>query len=247
MAIIYQREGGTVTSHYIIHACNQRMWYVKDFLIPSMLEQGIPQGNIWVYQDKNGIGNLRAWIDSSNRIVNMCRERRIKSVWHLQDDICISRTFAHDTNIYDLFGDDETIVCGFTCAYDKMPEAGNFEVHENKMWYSFPCIKIPTYILDAFVNWANLNLWQSQYFRGWVNKNKGDDLIFREWLIDNFPCTKVQNLAPNLVNHIDDLIGGTICNKQRDTKKSTRSIFWEDDELIKELEERLNEYKLSGT
>lgn len=234
-------------AYYIIHACNQRMWYVKDFLIPSMLEQGIPQSNILVYQDRNGIGNLRAWVDSCNKLVGMCKKQHIDAVWHLQDDICVSRDFKERTELIDLWGKDSEIVCGFTCAYDTMPIAGRFQAYEDKMWFSFPCIKIPTDILEAFVAWANTNLWQSKYFKSWVRRNKGDDLVFREWLIDSHTETSILNLAPNLVNHIDDLIGGTVCNKQRDKEQNTRSIFWEDEELIKELENKLNEYKLSGT
>ena len=232
---------------YMIHACLNRMWYVRDFMIPSMVEQGINPDNILVYKDVNRIGNLRAFVDSSNRLVDMCKRKGIKKVWHLQDDVCISRDFKKSTEILDAWSKDDDIICGFTCAYDKMPIAGTFKVQEDRMWFSFPCIRIPTSILNAFVSWANLNLWQSQYFRNWVLKNKADDLIFREWLIDNFPCATVLNLNPNLVNHVDDLIGGTVCNKQRDKEQNTRSIYWTDDSVIEELEKKLNEYKLPST
>ena len=95
------------------------------------------------------------------------------------------------------------------------------------MWYSFPCIRIPTNVLADFSHWANLNLWQSKYFKQLIRRNNSDDLIFREWLYDNYPSTKHLNLAPNIVNHIDKYLGGSICNKQRDPEQNTMSIFWE--------------------
>ena len=227
-------------AYYLIHACNQRMWYVKEYLIPSMMLQGIPAENIFVYRDYNEIGNLRAFVDSCNRLVHKCELNSIDGIWHLQDDVIISNDFAQKTQLYD-----NGLVCGFTCAYDKKPEEGYFQLYELKMWFSFPCIRIPTYILKQFAEWANLNLWQSKYFKSWVRKNKADDMVFREWLYDNFPSTTHHNLAPNIVNHVDKYIGGTICNTQRDKDQDTMSIFWEDtgelDNLMKFLQSRKND------
>ena len=209
--------------YYLIHACNQRFWYVKEYLIPSMMMKGIPAQNIFVYRDYNEIGNLRAFIDSCNRASVQCQRKGIDGLWHLQDDVIISNDFARQTQIYD-----NGIVCGFTCNYDTKPEDGYFRLWEQKMWFSFPCIRIPTNILTDFTTWANGNLWQSKYFKANVRRNKADDLIFREWLYDNYPSMPHLNLAPNIVNHIDKYIGGTVCNKQRDLDYDTMSIFWED-------------------
>ena len=221
---------------YLIHTCNNRLWYVKDFLIPSMLEQGIPEEDILVYQDKNCIGNLRAWVDSCNRLVKQCEEKNILGVWHLQDDVVISKTFAERTKQYD-YG----LVCGFTCSYDVDIPAGEFYYEEEMMWYSFPCIRIPTYMLKRFTEWANLNLWQSNYFKEWVVKNKADDLVFKEWVYDQreFNQCKHLNLAPNLVDHIDYMLGGTVANKQRDPNYNTRSKYWDEEDVIKDLEAKI--------
>ena len=223
---------------YMIHCCNNRFWYVRDFLIPSMLEQGINPNNIFVYRDKNKIGNLRAWVDSCNRLVAKSHELSIDGVWHLQDDVVISKEFKRQTELYD-----NGIVCGFTCCYDKEPKPGNFRLMEQVMWYSFPCIRIPTNILEAFVDWANLNLWQSKHFRSAVRRGNQDDLIFREWLYDNFPTKYHYNLDPNLVNHIDKWIGGSECNKQRSAEQDTMSAFWEDNGELDALKTALDEYK----
>lgn len=225
--------------YYLIHASNPRFWYVKEYLIPSMLTQGIPAQNIFVYRDYNEIGNLRAFVDSCNRASFQCQNKGIDGLWHLQDDIIISEDFAKQTQIYD-----NGIVCGFTCKYDDRPEEGYFKLSEQKLWYSFPCIRIPTTILTDFANWANGNLWQSKFFKLQVRRNKADDLIFREWLYDNYPMLTHYNMAPNIVNHIDIYIGGTLCNKQRDPDYDTTSIFWKDqgelDKLFKFLETHQN-------
>lgn len=220
-------------AYYLIHACNQRMWYVKRHLLPSMIAQGIDSKHIFVYQDKNGIGNLRAWVDSCNKLVSQCSKNKIDGVWHLQDDVVICKDFKERTEQYD-----SGIVCGFTCGYDTEPVAGTFRLLDEKMWYSFPCIRIPTDILEHFVCWANTNLWQSKYFKPCVTRNNADDLVFKEWLYDNYGDIEELNLAPNLVNHIDDLINGSVVNTSR--KRSTRSIFWEDDDVVEKLKQTLD-------
>ena len=50
----------TETPKYMIHACPQRMWYVTEFLVPSMLEQGIPEADITIWNDTEKRGNLAA-------------------------------------------------------------------------------------------------------------------------------------------------------------------------------------------
>lgn len=223
---------------YMIHTCEDRFWYVRDFILPSMLKQGIDGNHILVYRDKNRIGNLRAWVDSCNRLSVQARYARIKNVWHLQDDIVISKNFKKVTEEYEK----HDLVCGFTCGYDKKPEAGTFLLEERKMWYSFPCINISTELTTEFAKWANTNLWQSQHFKEAVKRNNCDDLIFREWLYDTHGKTEEINLAPNVINHVDKMIGGSMCNKQRDPNKDTMSIFWDEDDVIANLEKELKIY-----
>lgn len=230
-------------AYYMIHTYPSRFWYVRDFLLPSMVKQGIQKDHILVYNDKNCIGNLRAWVDSCNRLAYQSKAAKIKNVWHLQDDVIISKDFKKLTEQYENYD----IVCGFTCGYDNKPEAGVFKLEEHKMWYSFPCINISTALTTEFAKWANFNLWQSQHFREAVKRNNCDDLIFREWLYDNYGQIEEINLDPNIVNHIDKWLGGSICNKQRDPEKDTFSIFWEDrgelDSIKKELDKYYQKYK----
>lgn len=217
---------------YLIHACNQRLWYVRDFLLPSMINQGIEPDKILVYRDKNNIGNLRAWVDSCNRLTTV----KADGVWHLQDDIVISKDFKEKTEQYD-----NGLVCGFTCSYNVPTVAGKFKLSEEKMWFSFPCIRIPMDIIKEFTEWANKCLWQSEYFRENIMRNNADDLVFREWLYDGYPDIEELNLAPNLVNHIDYLIDGSVVNKGRN--RDTTSIFWEDNGIIEELKGAIEDYR----
>ena len=223
-------------AYYLIHTCNKRPWYVQHFLIPSMYKQGIAPDHIFVYQDKNNIGNLRAWVDSCNRISAQCERQKINGVWHLQDDVVICRDFKERTEKYD-----SGIVCGFTCAYDDTPVSGLFRMSDHKLWWSFPCIRIANWVLKEFVEWANMNLWQSQYFRANVMSNNADDLVFREWLYDNHPDLLELNLAPNLVNHIDYLIDGSTVYKARN--KDTTSIFWDDTKSLDELKNAVDVFR----
>ena len=219
-------------AYYLIHACNQRMWYVKRHLLPSLVAQGIDPKHILVYQDKNSIGNLRAWVDSCNKLVEHANKLGTDGVWHLQDDVVICKDFKERTEKYD-----SGIVCGFTCNYDVNYPIGYHTLLEEQMWFSFPCIRIPSDVLEHFVCWANVNLWQSKYFKPCIVRNNADDMVFREWLYDNYPDVKHLNLAPNLVNHIDDLINGSVVNISRNM--NTRALYWEDDEVIENLKKEL--------
>ena len=49
---------------YMIHSCNQREWYVDNFLIPSMIAQGISEDDIYKYNDTRKDGNLLAFVKS---------------------------------------------------------------------------------------------------------------------------------------------------------------------------------------
>ena len=47
------------------------------------------------------------------------------------------------------------------------------------------------------------------------------------------------NLNPNIVDHIDYLIGGTVNSSKRSMQ--IRSRFWQDEYLVEELEKKLKE------
>lgn len=45
----------------LIHACPQRMWYVYEQLVPSLIAQG---AEVEIWNDKEGKGNLKACMES---------------------------------------------------------------------------------------------------------------------------------------------------------------------------------------
>ena len=128
-------------AQYLIHAMPKRIWYVNEYLIPSMIEQGIKAEDIRVYNDEKREGNLKACM----KAYEMCEGDG--GTWHLQDDVCISSSFKALTEKYDT-----GIVCGFKSEYDGTQMPGIVPVQN--MWFSFPCIRIPNSIAREVAKWV---------------------------------------------------------------------------------------------
>jgi len=201
---------------YLIHACESRMWYVEDYLIPSLYEQGIDTVDAWV--DVNRDGNLKSCMDSF-----LDCENYGTSTWHLQDDVVISRDFAKRTQEYA-----DGIVCGFCCSMFEFSKSYG-------MWYSFPCIHIPDYIAADCAKWFYTERVQKQ-FATYVMNGKCDDEVFIHYCKANH--LEYTNLNPNLVDHVDYLIGGSLTNAQRNYK-ITRSSYFKDQDLVEDLAVKL--------
>lgn len=221
----------TIKPLYMIHTCLQREWYVNDYLIPSMLEQGIKNENIIVYVDRQKRGCLKSSIDSFTQASKMS----VDGIWHLQDDVIICKDFAKRTK--ELSSD--YTVCGFASYYDREKKWEPGDSNGLKMWYSFPCIYIPTKIIKSYVEWFNQWVWHDPQYRMWVNKNKYDDTIFRIYMENYYPNEYVLNLKPNLVDHIDYLLGGSTINERKEDKKQVRALWFDDLDLVEELEKRI--------
>ena len=209
---------------YLIHTCNSRLWYVEQYLIPSMRKQGIYKRNIKVYNDENGDGQLQSLINSYKCVKG-------KDTWHLQDDIIISSRFKEITEKYN-----EGIVCGFcNCFSQGYPGYANIY----GMWYSMPCIRIPDYIFKGFLEWIQkdeVRIRLKPYFK----ENKHDDVLLEIYLKEHYPRMRVWNIAPNIVNHIDHLIGGSILNKDRGkTTSEIMSKYWNEPDLLVDIENKL--------
>lgn len=214
---------------YMIHACQSRLWYVTEYLIPSMKEQGIEPEEIETWLDTEGKGNLISCMDSF-------RTCNGNGTWHLQDDVVICSDFAARTKEHD-----DGIVCGY--AYQKDvnrlgPRIGY--VAPEDMWWSFPCIRIPDEIAfecaEWFYNWA----YRRNEYHEYISAGKYDDYLFLEFLKLRHGDIQVLNLAPNLVDHIDYLIGGSAINRDRGTVLS-RTAFWKEPWIVDDLERKLNE------
>lgn len=219
----------------MIHTCNQRRWYVDEYLVPSMLKQGINKDDIYIYQDKDCVGNLKAFVESCkvpfivDNIID--DDESIAGTWHLQDDVIICADFKKRTEELD-----NGIVCAYTSYYDENTTPGTY--HPKDMWWSFPCIRIPNRIADNFHKWVDIYVWRDNQFGVYVRAKKYDDLIFKIFVENYYPKYEVTNLAPNLVDHVDYLLGGSLVNKQR-ADKMCRAIHFEQPQLADLLEMQL--------
>ena len=218
---------------YMIHACPDRMWYVEQFLVPSMLEQGISRSDITIWNDEEKKGNLWATMDS----FNFCGKQD-GGYWHLQDDVLLARDFAERTKVS---GND--IECGFCHALFENRDGRSVDrvgrVEARYMWSSFPCIYIPNWILADFVEWFYKKaLYRSEYVN-FIHEKKHDDSFWRDYVNEERHYDTVINIAPALVDHIDWVIGGSVINQYRGT--NCRAYHWEDEELLEELKDNLRQ------
>lgn len=219
---------------YMIHATQSRLWYVNDFLIPSMLEQGIAKEEIVVYCDHKHKGNLFSFMDS----IRWCGEHPADGTWHIQDDAILSRDFSEVTRKYD-----DGVVCGAVIKEwgPNYLKTGVQPVSE--LWFSFLCIRIPDDLAAECAYWfyTDARKRTSAKYRNRILRNKHDDDFFQFFLFEKHPNMQIRNLKPNIADHIDYMLGGSLVNKER-TKKVNRVAYWEDEDLIHKLEEDLRVY-----
>ena len=210
----------------MIHCIPERLWYVKEYLVPSLESQFISKINVWVDTDK--LGNLKACLKSFESLPD-----NNESTWHLQDDVLVSSNFASIINS-NIDGD---IICGFSSIYDKFD--GGIGTPDN-MWYSFPCIRIPNKMAREFVKWCNPATIEDRRTKMQIKCNKYDDTLFNKYLKQLHPNARVNCLIPNIVNHVDWLIGGSVTNPVRNNAANKLvSRFWDEDNLVEELEKQL--------
>ncbi len=207
----------------MIHACPQREWYVREYLVPSLLDQGITEDKIIVWVDRNQIGNLAACLASFASVADEPGE-----TWHLQDDVIVCRDFAIRAREAP-----EGVVCGFCVKrFEDAVVFGPTSVRFH--WQStFPCQKIPNEIAGEFVKWIHSEMYRpgvAQY----VQTGKKDDTLFHAFLQEMHPRMVVYNMDPHLVDHVDWLIGGSIINQGRGFV--ARSCRWPDEDIVQELQ-----------
>ena len=220
---------------YMIHSIPKRQWYVDDFIIPSMIKQGIKPEEIIVHCDTQRRGNLFSCMDA----FKFCGENPVENgTWHIQDDVILSRKFAETTRNYN-----DGVVCG-NVIKDWGPNylmVGKQPVKE--LWYSFQCIRIPDELAGECSKWffEDASKRTSSKYRTRILRNKHDDDFFQFFLFEKYPDMFITNLKPNIVDHIDYMIGGSIINSER-SRKINRVAYWEDENEIKKLEEDLLDY-----
>lgn len=214
-------------SKYVIHACEDRRWYVEDYLIPSMTAQGIDRNNITIFMDSNKRGNLFACMDCFKSMPD-----DDGSTWHLQDDILIASTFKQKTEELE---DAAPLVCGFCFRVPAYIAPEGLQPPQT-MWYSFQCIKIPNKVARECADWFFKTAQYDTKYHDFIRANKGDDSMFKIFIEQKFGTDKIAlNLKPSIVEHIDDLIGGSLINQLRKMDGPARGVYFEEPEKVELL------------
>ena len=209
---------------YLIREVPSRHWYVGGYLVPSMVKQGIKKEDILVYTDSEGEGNLQSLISAYKKF-------GVDDYWLMNDDVMISSDFAEKTQNHD----DYEVICGFAakCCHN----ADMSVTTPTNMWYSFPCIFVSKQLNAEFYVWLLEEAPTIVPDCFWFRKGCGDDALFKSFLTYKHINLKVKLLKPNIINHVDYLLGGSIVSPQR-TADST-SAYWNEPELLDKLEKKL--------
>lgn len=223
---------------YMIHSCNKRLWYVKKYLIPSMIKQGIKEENIILWNDSESWGNLSSWLKSCEYIRD--NEDITWGIWHLQDDVLICHDFKNITEeFYDI--NREMIRCGFVAdTWGRISKAYWGFQSSDHMWLSFQCIYIPNQYIVEFLEWFKYKTKVLKELQDRVATGKQDDFIFYRFMKSRHKNELVFNIKPNLVEHIDYLIGGSVASEDR-VIKINKSAYFNDNILVDNLELLLQE------
>ena len=223
---------------YMIHSCDKRLWYVNEYLIPSMKEQGIKDEDIIIWNDDKHHGNLGSYIDSYNWIIET--QDMNDGIWHLCDDVIISRDFKERS---EKAGVD--ICCGFISNISNPNEFIYTGVQPMKrVCFSSPCIYIPNRYVYGFIRWFNEEVVKKKRYYDKYLSNMFDDWFFVQYLKTRCKKHFVNNLKPSIVDHIDYLIGGTIV--QGADYPKVMAYDFRDKDLIEKLSKKLEEKYSSG-
>lgn len=216
---------------FLIHACPQRMWYVSEFLVPELKAQGAEEIEVWNDVEKKG--NLKACMESFAARTGIGDD----GTWHIQDDVLLCRDFVKRCREHD-----EGVVFGFACRNfgDRLDAYG--EVYTPDAWNSFQCVRIPDAWARECAKWVLSKAWEGESASVELPVlfvlGKGDDTFFHEFMQSRYPYEVVENLKPNLVDHIDWLVGGSSIQQWRDYL--ARAEFFDDQNLVDELRDAIN-------
>lgn len=215
----------------LVHACPQRMWFVEDFILPELEKQGAE--NVAVWNDVEKKGNLKSCMEA------FASMEGDGGTWHIQDDVLLCSDFVKRCEEHD-----DGLVYGFCCRNfnDRLDAYG--EVYVPDAWNSFQCVRIPNEYARECAEWVYSEAWKTESDSAelpiLIRVNKGDDTFFHEYIKARHPYGTALNLKPNLVDHIDYLIGGSAVNFR---DYLARAEFWDEPERVEELKERIKRYQ----
>ena len=216
---------------YLIHASPQRLWYVREFLLPSLLAQGAKPGEVEIWNDAERSGNLMACVAS------FAAREGDGGTWHIQDDALLCRDFVARCRALD----GEGVVYGFAHEQfeDDLQQTGR--VHLPDAWHSFQCVRIPDPWAREFADWFYTEARIDPALRWMAATGRMDDAFFTVFLQRRHPTITVFNAKPCLCEHVDMLLGGSLCNEWRGYW--ARAAWFDDQDLVEDLRERLTERK----
>lgn len=213
---------------YLIHACPRRMWYVEQFLVPSLLDQGADPGEISVWNDTEGRGNLTACMES------FAAREGGGGTWHIQDDALLCRDFVKRARELE---PDNGLVYGFCSEQFTDDPAQSGRVHMPDAWHSFQCVRIPDAWARECAEWFYAEGRHDPDLRHLAALNRFDDYFFREFCQRRHGRDMAYNARPCLTEHVDMLIGGSVINEWRGYW--VRAHWFEDGDLVDKLKESI--------
>ena len=220
---------------FMIHSCNSRLWYVSNFLIPSLKEQGITESDIVLWNDYNSDGNLMSFVNSAYWVKNNFPVNC--GTWHLQDDVLISSTFADRVRRMP-----NNMICnGYrtkTNVPDSMDSIGFQSV--DKYWNSFQCVYIPNAYMNEFTRWFHEEIIVKQRCPKKLSENKHDDYFFWKYVKEVHPNHTIYNAVPCLVQHVYEIIGGSEANKCKKARNVAR--YWDEEDREKQLAKQIKQF-----
>lgn len=212
---------------FLIHAIPEREENIAKLMAAHALSP-LKDVEMLIYNDQEHEGNLPAYIESIKWLVKRTDIGGHELIWHLQDDILLLPNFWDRVKTYgkqyeeSLSSKDGSsyIYCGFTSNADYVDGRGwkaTGEVVPEAMFYSFPCIGIPLWLSGMFVNWIVFDHHTTEETT-WINTGKFDDSLWQHFICQEWDRitrdgpVKIINLPKCLVDHRDDLCGGSVVN-----------------------------------
>ena len=224
---------------YMIHGCPSREWYIWEYLMPDMTGQGISESEIILWIDTEGWGNLESFVKSMEWVA--ANEPPEEGIWHIQDDVLVSDHFAERTKAHD-----SGVVYGFCNNLFDGEDTNRPGLQKSKYsWHSFQCVRIPNSYAAEFVKWFNDSATQKFHAKT-IATGKCDDSLFKEFIHERHFRAMVLNMLPNIVDHIDYLIGGTVINQQREGDQKRPAYYWFEREKTMKLAEKIAERQKKG-
>ena len=221
---------------YVIQSCSSRLWYVQNFLVPDMLSQGIKESDICVLNDDDSLGCLWHYIRTCEIVLRKYPNE--PGVWRLQDDVLISSTFKEATEAAP-----KDIVCN---GYLATEESDDYDkvglVAVKDYWYSFPCIYVPNEITRGFLEWFKYKVVREGKHSKQLQKRKYDDYFFWLSMQAQRKDALILNMYPNIIQHVDYLLNGSVVNQKRKAGKA-KAYYWLETEREEELAQRIAKWK----